>query len=86
MYKRQVPPSETKLLEKVLQQSDHPDYTVKIFPNLDHRFTRVKSMEDSFNSMTSIKYLFERHSIEPIVLNTILNWIKKKSKIKLLLN
>ena len=73
-----VPPSETKLLEKVLQQSDHPDYTVKIFSNLDHRFTRVKSMEDSFNSMTSIKYLFKRHSIDSLVLDTLLEWMRSK--------
>ncbi|MCP2604594.1 lysophospholipase [Candidatus Aminicenantes bacterium AH-873-B07] len=75
-----VPPSETKLLEKTLQQSRHPDYIIKIFPNLDHRFTRVKSMRDSFNSMTSIKYLFERHPIDSRVLKTLLTWLKNKSE------
>ncbi|MCP2605827.1 alpha/beta fold hydrolase [Candidatus Aminicenantes bacterium AC-335-O07] len=74
-----VPPSETKLLEKALQEAGHPNFIVRIFPKLDHRFTRVESMMESFKSMTSIKYIFERHPIDPLVLKTILDWIKDKS-------
>jgi dipeptidyl aminopeptidase/acylaminoacyl peptidase len=74
-----VPLSETKLLEKVLRENKHPDYTVKIFPHLDHRFTKAKSMEQSFKSMTSIVYLFEWHPLDPQVLQALLEWLKSKS-------
>ncbi|MFQ6084163.1 MAG: alpha/beta hydrolase family protein, partial [Candidatus Aminicenantia bacterium] len=76
-----VPPSETKLLQKTLKEANYPDYKVKIFPGLDHRFTKVKSMKESFRLMTSIKYLFKRYPVDLLVLETILTWLKNKSSV-----
>lgn len=77
-----VPPSETKLLHKALEKAHHPDFEVVIFPEADHRFTRVESSEKSYKmtSLSSIKDLFKKYPIHPFVLNKIINWLKIKTK------
>jgi len=78
-----VPPSETKLLEQALKEAHHPDFEVKVFPDVDHHFIRVKSSEESYKMMSlySIKDLFREYPINPPVLNKILNWLKVKTKL-----
>ena len=77
-----VPPSETKLLEQTLEEANHPDFEVKVFPEVDHHFIRVESPEKSYRMMSlySIKDLFREYPIYPPVLNKILNWLKDKTK------
>lgn len=79
-----VPPSETILLQQTLKEARHPDFEVKVFPEVDHHFIRVKSPEKSFEMMTlsSIKDLFREYPIDPPVLNKILNWLKVKTKLE----
>ena len=78
-----VPPSETKLLEQALKEAHHPDFEVKVFPEVDHHFIRIKSSEESYKMMSlySIKDLFREYPISPPVLNKILNWLKDKTKL-----
>jgi hypothetical protein len=77
-----VPPSETKLLEQTLEEAIHPDFEVKIFPEVDHHFIRVESPDKSYKMMSlySIKDLFREYPIYPPVLDKILNWLKDKTK------
>ncbi len=77
-----VPPSETKLLEQTLQEAKHPDFEVKVFPEVDHHFIRIKSPKDSYRMMSlySIKDLFREYPISPPVLNKLLNWLQDKTK------
>lgn len=77
-----VPPSETRLLHQVLESAYHPDFEVVIFPEIDHRFIRVRSSEKSYKmtSLSSIKDLFKKYPIHPFVLSKILNWLKIKTK------
>jgi pimeloyl-ACP methyl ester carboxylesterase len=77
-----VPPSETKLLEQTLEEANHPDFEVEVFPEIDHHFIRVESPEKSYKMMSlySIKDLFREYPINPYVLNKILNWLKDKTK------
>ena len=80
-----VPPSETKLLEQALKEAHHPDFEVKVFPDVDHHFIRVKSSEESYKMMSlySIKDLFREYPISPPVLNKILNWLKARIKLEI---
>jgi pimeloyl-ACP methyl ester carboxylesterase len=77
-----VPPSETELLEQTLQDANHPNFEVKVFPEVDHHFIRIKSPKDSYKMMSlySIKDLFREYPISPPVLNKVLNWLKDKTK------
>ena len=77
-----VPPSEAGLLEQTLKGANHPDFEVKVFPEVDHHFIRVESPEKSYKMMSlySIKDLFREYPIYPPVLNKILNWLKDKTK------
>lgn len=79
-----VPPSETKLLEQTLEEANHPDFEVDVFPEIDHHFIRVESPEKSYKMMSlySIKDLFREYPIYPPVLNKILNWLKDKTKLE----
>ncbi len=77
-----VPPSETKLLEQTLERANHPDFEIKVFPEVDHHFIRVESPEKSYKMMSlySIKDLFREYPIYPPVLDEILSWLKDKTK------
>jgi len=77
-----VPPSETRLLEQALKEANHPDFEVKVFPEVDHHFIRVESPEKSYKMMSlySIKDLFREYPIYPPVLDKIFNWLKDKTK------
>lgn len=79
-----VPPSETKLLKQALEEAHHPDFEVKVFPEVDHHFVRVKSPEESYKMMSlySIRDLFRDYPINPQVLNKILDWLKVKTKLE----
>ena len=79
-----VPPSETKLLEQTLREANHPDFEVKVFPEVDHHFIRFKSPKASYKMMSlySIKDLFREYPIYPPVMNKILNWLKDKAKLE----
>jgi hypothetical protein len=77
-----VPPSETRLLEKTLEEANHPDFEVKVFPEVDHHFIRAVSPEKSYKMMSlySIKDLFREYPICPPVLDKILNWLNNKTE------
>jgi len=77
-----VPPSETKLLQRALEGAHHPDFEVSIFPEVDHRFIRVRSQETSYKltTLSSIKDLFREYPLHPLVLSEILNWLKVKAR------
>jgi len=79
-----VPPSETKLLQRALERAHHPDFEVSIFPEVDHRFIRVRSQEASYKltTLSSIKDLFREYPLHPSVLSEILNWLKVKAKVE----
>lgn len=77
-----VPPSETELLENALKKAGHPDFEVKIFSQVDHRFIQVKTQEESYwmMSLFSIKYLFRQYPLHRPVLEEILSWLVAKEE------
>lgn len=59
-------------LAEALKEVDHPDYTLKVFPNLDHLFMRVEGRS------TPELYLDSSRKIDPEVLHLLTTWLNER--------